>query len=188
MKARIAAVARRHPGLTYVAVPCTVLLLLVLALWPAPQESHPFGSAAGAELIAQDRPAPDFSRPLVAGTGELSLQELRGNVVVVNFWASWCTACRSELPRLRALSRANDGVVFLGVDEQDTRSRGQDMIRKVRPGYRNVFDPDGSLLHVFGSIGVPSTFILDRVGRIRYEAFGEADSAALGAAIATVVR
>lgn len=188
MNPRIAAAARRHPGLTFIALPCAVLVILVLALWPAAHSTgQPSpGLAAGAAPVAQDRPAPDFSRSLLAGRSEFSLRRLRGNVVVVNFWASWCRACRSELPQLRALSRQNRGVVFLGVDEQDSRSSGQAAVRELRPGYRNVFDPDGGVLRAFGSFGVPSTFIVDRAGRIRYATVGEADSAALGAAIAQV--
>ena len=188
MNARIAAAAQRHPGLMFIALPGAVLVLLVLALWPAPQTSGGvFGAdAAGAVPVAADRPAPEFSRPLLAGTGQLSSYRLHGNVVVVNFWASWCSACRSELPQLRALSHETGGVVFLGVDEQDTRSKGQAMIDRLRPDYPNVFDPDASLLHAFRSLAVPSTFIVDRTGRIRYQAFGATDSAALAAAIAEV--
>lgn len=188
MNARIAAAAHRHPGLMFVALPGAVLVLLLLALWPAPQSSGGvFGAdGAGAVPVAANRPAPDFSRPLLVGAGQLSSHRLTGNVVVVNFWASWCTACRSELPQLRALSHETRGVVFVGVDEQDTRSRGQALIGRLRPHYPNVFDPDASLLHAFRSLAVPSTFIVDRAGRIRYQAFGETDPAALAAAIAEV--
>jgi cytochrome c biogenesis protein CcmG/thiol:disulfide interchange protein DsbE len=165
-----------------VALPCAVLTAAVLLLWPAPQTA-PDRSPGAAPVVAQDRPAPDFSRPLVTGAGELGLPRLRGSVVVVNFWASWCAACREELPRLRSLARQQRGVVFLGVDEQDTRSGGRGFVRRFRPGYRSVLDADGSLLRRFGSIGVPSTFIVDRSGRIRYEALGAVDAAALRDAI-----
>lgn len=179
---RFAAAARRHPGLTFVALPCAIIALAVLALWPAP---HTAGQrfSAGVAPVAQDRPAPDFSRPLLAGAGTLSLHQLRGNVVVVNFWASWCAACRGELPRLRALAHRQRAVVFLGVDDEDTRSGGQAFVRRFRPGYRNVFDPSGSLLRAYGSVGLPSTFIVDRSGRIRYQAIGVFDPAALRTAL-----
>lgn len=177
---------RRHPGLSFVALPCTVLVLLVLALWPAdPGNSHSLTTNGGALVpVAQNRPAPDFSRPLVTGAGELSLRQFRGAVVVVNFWASWCAVCRTELPRLRALASQQPGVVFLGVDDHDTRSGGQAVARRLRPGYPSVSDPEGTLLRAFGSIGVPSTFVVDRTGRIRFQAFGAVDAAALGTAVA----
>lgn len=178
-----AAAARRHPGLTFVALPCVVIVLAVLALWPAPHTPQQ-GLAAGVALVAQDRPAPAFSRPLLSGPGTLSLRQLRGNLVVVNFWASWCAACRGELPRLRDLAHRERGVVFVGVDEQDTRSSGQAFVRRFRPGYRNVFDPSGGLLREYGSIGLPTTFIIDRTGRIRYQGFGALDAANLRTALA----
>lgn len=179
---RLTVAARRHPGLTFVALPCVVVVVAVLALWPAP---HSGGQrfTAGVAPVAQDRPAPDFSRPLLAGPGALSLHQLRGSVVVVNFWASWCAACRGELPRLRALAHTQRGVVFLGVDDEDTRAGGQDFVRRFRPGYRNVIDPSGSLLRAYGAIGLPSTYIVDRTGRIRYQAIGVFDPTALRTAL-----
>jgi cytochrome c biogenesis protein CcmG/thiol:disulfide interchange protein DsbE len=173
----------------FVALPCAVLALAVLALWPAGRPASELFAAgnAGVVPVAQDRPAPDFSEPLVGGAGTLSLRQFRGNVVVVNFWASWCTACRNEAPQLRALARRQRGVVFLGVDEQDTRSGGEGFIRQFGLGYRSVFDPDGSLLRAFGSIGVPSTFIVDRSGRIQYQALGAFDPKAFTRVLAGAV-
>jgi thiol-disulfide isomerase/thioredoxin len=180
---KLAAAARRHPGVSFVAVPCTVLALAVLALWPDPRPA-PGSAGPGVPVAARIRPAPDLSRSLLTGTGDVTPQQFHGAVVVVNFWASWCPPCRDEAARLRALARESRGTVFLGVDEQDTRSGGQGFLRRYRPGYRSVFDPSGSLLHAFGSIGVPSTYILDRRGRIRYQAFGPIDPAAVKGAIA----
>ncbi|MEP6599639.1 MAG: redoxin domain-containing protein [Actinomycetota bacterium] len=183
---RLAAAARRHPGLSFVAVPCTVLVLALLALWPTPHPTHNLARTAGADVavVAQNRPAPDFSRPLLSGAGDVTLRQMHGNVLVVNFWASWCAACRNEVPQLAALARQQRDVVFLGVDEQDTRSAGQAFIRRFRPGYRSVSDPGGSLLRAFRSIGVPSTFIVDRNGQIRYQALGTVSAAALSHAVA----
>lgn len=183
-----AAMARRHPGVTFVALPCVVLALAVLALWPTgPGAGDPGAGIAGAAPVAQDRPAPDFSEPLVSGAGTLSLNQFRGDVVVVNFWASWCNACRSEVPRLRTLAQQR-GVVLVGVDELDIRSRAQGFVHRLRPGFRSAFDPRGSLLRAFGSDGLPSTFIVDRGGRIRYQALGAVDAAALNRAVATLAR
>lgn len=189
MNAWIAA-ARRHPGLSFVALPCAVLVLVVLALWPAGHTTGQPSTAntAGMAPVAQDRPAPDFSRPLLTGGGEVSLRQFRGKVVVINFWASWCAACRSELPQLRALAHQLSRVVFIGVDEHDTRSGGQAVLHRLQLGYRSVFDASGNVLRAFGSIGVPCTFIVDRTGRIRYQAFGAVDPAALATAASRVAR
>lgn len=183
----LAAAARRHPGVTFVALPCAVIAVAVMALWPAPRSPEQ-RFTAGVAPVAQDRPAPEFSRPLLSDPGTLSLRQLRGSVVVVNFWASWCAACRGEVPGLRALAHRQRGVVFLGVDEHDTRPGGQDFMHRLRPGYPSVFDPSGDLLRAFGSVGLPSTFIVDGSGRIRYAALGAVDAAALRSAVAQVAR
>ena len=98
--------------------------------------------------------------------GDLSLGELRGFPVVLNFWASWCIPCRDEAPALEAAARAHRGrVVFLGVDVQDFASDARSFVRKYDVPYASARDGDGSVYDAYGLTGVPETYYLDARGR-----------------------
>ena len=120
------------------------------------------------------KPAPDFSLALLEG-GTLTLRELRGKVVVVNFWASWCyPACYEEAPVLERNWRAyrDREVVVLGVDIQDREEAAQKFVRDFGLTFPNVRDVDGKVSVEYGIYGVPETFFLDRQGRIRAKHVG----------------
>jgi cytochrome c biogenesis protein CcmG/thiol:disulfide interchange protein DsbE len=117
-----------------------------------------------------DRPSPAFTRPLLSERGSLSLRRYEGHVVVVNFWASWCTACRSEASQLESVWRAfrGRGVRFVGVDYQDDRGAAIDFARSLGMSYPSVLDTDGRVGGDFGIFGLPTTYIIGPDTRIRY--------------------
>lgn len=120
-------------------------------------------------LIGQ--PAPAAVLPELDGGGSVSLAELRGSIVVVNFWASWCVACRDEHPVLVAAAHTyrDRGVVMVGVDYQDSPSSATAFLDELGRGgdnYRYVTDPGSRTALDFGLFGVPETFVLDRSGVI----------------------
>lgn len=191
VRQRIGGVARRHPGVVLLAMPCSVAAVVVLTLWPSGGVPRADRAAAltGVMPVAQHRPAPDFNRPPVTGHGRVSLRGPQRDVVVVSFWASWCAACKSEAGQLRDLAareRAH-GVRFLGIDQEDTRAAARAFLASSRPGYPNAYDPDGGLLRAYGGIGLPSTFIVDRRGDIRFQAIGAFRVGAFQAALDKVV-
>ena len=120
-------------------------------------------------------PAPGFALPRLDGNGEFRLASLRGKVVLVNFWATWCDPCRKEIPRLQKAWTRYRGrdVVFLGVDAQDFRGRARRALRKYGVTYPNVYDGQGRVLKRYGGLPLPRTFVLDRRGRIVGYYFGE---------------
>lgn len=121
------------------------------------------------------RPAPAFALDLFDG-GRLDLADLRGKVVVVNFWASWCyPACWNEAPRLEAVwQRYKDrGVVIVGIVYQDTEERAGEFIRRFGKTYPNGLDPRSRIAIEYGVYGVPETFFIDREGRITHKQIGE---------------
>lgn len=124
-------------------------------LWPV-TETWP----ANAETILAD--------------GHVSTRELGGRPAVINFWASWCIPCRTEMPRLVASASAHRGRVrFLGVDVQDFKSDARTFLRKYRANYVSVRDGSGTTYAAFGLTGVPETYFVDAEGRITGHYAGE---------------
>ncbi|MBA3264170.1 MAG: TlpA family protein disulfide reductase [Thermoleophilaceae bacterium] len=100
--------------------------------------------------------------------GEVSLTELRGQPVVLNFWASWCPPCREEAPRLEAGWRTarREGVLFLGLDMQDLPGDARDFIREFELSYPQVRDDGDDVARDWGVTGLPETFFISRRGRV----------------------
>lgn len=131
----------------------------------------------GSALIG--RPAPDFALETLQGDATVRLAELRGQVVVVNFWASWCRECRVEHPDLvAAWERYRDrGVVFLGIAFQDRPSASRAYVEDVGGGWPTLADPGSRAAIAYGVFGIPETFVIDRsglvgrryVGPVRYD-------------------
>lgn len=113
-------------------------------------------------------PAPDFS--LLTFNGEtVALSELTGNVVVINFWASWCPPCRDEAPYLEATWRKykNQGVVFIGVDYVDTELEALAFIDEFEITYPNGPDLGTEISQAYRIKGVPETFFVAKDGTLR---------------------
>lgn len=122
-------------------------------------------------LIGQ--PATPFSLTLFEGR-VLSLEELRGKVVFLNFWASWCPPCRAEARTLEAAWQAykERDVVFVGVDIQDQEEDARAFIREFGITYPNGRDAAGRIAIDYGVWGIPETFFINRQGRITYKHVG----------------
>ena len=114
----------------------------------------------------------------VEGEGEeRSLEDLRGQVVVVNFWASWCGPCRVEQPDLNEAHELtpDDEVAFLGVNIGDSQANAIAHLREFEVAYPSLFDPENVYSGRFRGVGprtIPSTVFLDREGRIAARVFG----------------
>jgi cytochrome c biogenesis protein CcmG/thiol:disulfide interchange protein DsbE len=116
------------------------------------------------------KPAPDFTLAALnkqAGP-PFHLAEFKGKLVVINFWASWCDPCKEEAPLLQAEWRRAQaqGVIFIGIDFQDSQSDGLNFLQQHGITYANVVDPNGATGINYGVTGVPETFFIDRRGVI----------------------
>jgi cytochrome c biogenesis protein CcmG/thiol:disulfide interchange protein DsbE len=120
------------------------------------------------------RRAPAFTLRTLDGSRTVRLSNLRGQVVIVNFWASWCAACREEHPALQAAwERYRDqGVVLLGVDFEDRKGLAIDFMREMGGDWPVVEDPGGRTALDYGVYGVPETFFIGRDGVVRFKRVG----------------
>jgi len=123
--------------------------------------------------ILTGQPAPDFSLTLFDGR-TVRLSDFRGKVVFLNFWASWCPPCRVEAPLLEQSWQRykGQGVVFLGVDIQDTEEAARRFIQEFGITYMNGRDPKNRIAIDYGVYGIPETFFIDRDGQITYKHIG----------------
>ena len=119
--------------------------------------------------------APPFTLQ-VYGEKPLSLEDLRGKVVILNFWASWCfPACYDEAPLLeQTWQRLRDrGVMVVGVDVQDTERAAREFMERFKLSFPNGPDPAGKIAIDYGVYGVPETFVIDQQGIITFKRVGE---------------
>jgi peroxiredoxin len=129
--------------------------------------------------------APAFRLKRLSGAGTVSLAALRGKAVVLNFWASDCIPCKQEMPRLqRAATRwAAKGVAVVGIDVVDSRRAAQAFARKHGVTYAIGYDPLGDTAGPYGVLATPTTFFVDRRGRIVKRILGPVSEADLDAQI-----
>lgn len=120
-------------------------------------------------------PAPDFSLPMLAG-GTFRLSELKGKVVMLNFWATWCVPCRTEMPAIEELyQRYKDrGFEVVGVNLDLLSISGVEaFVKEVGVTFPIVLDPTWSTARAYRVIGLPTTYLLDRAGNVVVREIGE---------------
>lgn len=113
--------------------------------------------------------APDFTLPTNSGEN-LRLAELRGNVVMLNFWASWCGPCRQEMPLLEAMSQryAAAGFTLLGIDVEEDNTDALKIVNDLKISYPILFDTENKVSKLYSVETMPTTVMVDKKGQIRY--------------------
>ncbi len=168
-----AAATRRHvPVWAQIAIWTTLLALLVLVGIGLKRTQQ--GTAQPGD------PVPAFTLTFFKGyeyndLGAVRISDLRGRVVLVNFWASWCKPCEQEAPHLQQAweyYQSNPDVVFLGIDYVDTEPAARLFLQKFHNNYPNGPDTGTVISQLFRIKGVPETYILGTDGVIRYVEIG----------------
>ena len=169
---------RRWTRLAWVLVPALLFLGVIVAATLRQSGPPRIGDAA-----------PSFEAPLLEGDGTLSLSELEGQPVLINFWASWCVPCRDEAPLLKsAHERYGDEVAFVGVNIKDARDAAIAFDEEFGLEYPDVRDVGSVIFSDFGLTGQPETFILDAEGKVAQHINGPLpDMATLDALITDVL-
>jgi thiol-disulfide isomerase/thioredoxin len=153
------------------------LLLIVPLLLLAGCSGTPAAQTSGITLISigDRKPAPELTGELLDGNGTFNLADHPGDVVVVNFWGSWCGPCVAEADDLEQTyqSTKDDGVTFVGVNIRDDRDKAL-RFAELRSTYPSVFDPSSRLSIGFAvpPTATPTTIIIDRQSRIAATVFG----------------
>ncbi|MCA0240400.1 MAG: DsbE family thiol:disulfide interchange protein [Proteobacteria bacterium] len=120
------------------------------------------------------KPAPAFTRPqLKTGQPDFDPAQMKGQVWVLNVWASWCAPCREEHPILVAAARQPGAVPIVGLNYKDEGRAAEDWLRRLGDPYQAVaVDRDGRVGIDYGVYGVPETFVIDRDGIVRLKHIG----------------
>jgi cytochrome c biogenesis protein CcmG, thiol:disulfide interchange protein DsbE len=153
-------------GIATAVIAAAAALVALLAYGVASQRTDT--SIEDAVATGDRVDAPEETLPLLGADGEGSLADYRGQVVVLNFWASWCPPCIDELPLLERTQRRIEsrGATVLGVNYKDIPEDALEFVRRFRLSYPNLRDRDGEYAEDFAAVGFPETFVVDRRGRI----------------------
>ena len=175
--------ALRWTGLTIAAA--AVVLAVVLA------------SRFGADPSLVDSPllgqsAPEFDVPTLDGSNRVALSDLEGEIVVINFFASWCLECRKEHPDLVATSDAfaGKGVTFVQISYQEDADDSLTYLAEAGTSDATLYlmDERSRTAIAYGVFGIPETFFIDPAGTVVGKIIGEADALILGATIDAIRR
>jgi peroxiredoxin len=122
---------------------------------------------AGISILKERRNPIDFSLPLLTG-GNASLSSYRGKVVLLNFWATWCPPCRAEMPSMEVLYQRlkNQGLEILAVDLGEDTATVQQFIRNNPYTFPVLLDRNNRIGSQYGARSIPTTFVIDREGKI----------------------
>lgn len=139
----------------------TASLMLLISIFAS--------SVFAATALKEPEEAPDFTLKSLKGSN-LKLSEFRGDVVMINFWATWCGPCRQEMPILNDLylKYRDMGFTLLGVNVEKNTTKAANMIRDLKVVFPVLFDTENSVSKLYKVEAMPSTVLVDRDGKLRY--------------------
>ncbi len=161
------------PPITVILGLAAGVLLLIFGVRGLLAQSAPAVEPGSDVAIHSEGPV-DFELPDFSGR-TIHLSDYRGHPVLVNLWAAWCPPCRAEMPDLVRFYQAHqaEGVILLAVDSADTRQKAEAFMQNQPMPFPVLFDPKGRLMDSFGVQGLPSTFVVDTSGKVRFAWTGQ---------------
>jgi peroxiredoxin len=140
----------------------------------AAASEHLFQAMGMAKLPA--KPAPDFTLPDLTGQ-QVSLHDYRGQVVFLNFWATWCIPCREEMPAMERLHQAfqSQGLAILAVDLKETLDKVRAFFEQHRLSFTALLDESGAVFRDYQVMGLPTTYLISREGTLLARGVGGRD-------------
>ena len=168
----------RFPVKTVVSALLLLLLLLV--------------STRPASALGEGDRAADFEAPLLQSGQTVALSDHRGKVVYLDFWASWCDPCRIAIPEIEKMRTqfSKDDFQVVAVNLDKSKKKATKFLKKNPTGYPSLSDPKGKLPRIFGLETMPTSYVIDRKGVIRYvhRGFRKGDMEEIRAQIAKLVK
>jgi cytochrome c biogenesis protein CcmG/thiol:disulfide interchange protein DsbE len=160
-----------------------LIVASLLGFWWLGRSASP-GPAAADTSPSQGRLAPDFVLQDMNGKS-VRLRDLRGQVVLINLWATWCPPCRAEMPDLAAVYNAYkaEGFVLLGVDDQERKETISDFLTRNPLPYPILLDVDSRVARAYSTDYLPASFLIDRRGVLRATLPGQSSRAQLEATL-----
>jgi cytochrome c biogenesis protein CcmG, thiol:disulfide interchange protein DsbE len=164
---------RKGVVVSVIAVAAALLALLAYGVASQGTDTSIDDALAEGERVE----APRASLPLLGSEREGTLADYRGQVVLLNFWASWCPPCVEELPLLERTQRRLEGrgATVLGVNYKDLPEDALGFVRRFGVSFPSLRDRDGEYAERFAAVAFPETFVIDRRGRIAATRRGPVD-------------
>ncbi|MDP2715313.1 TlpA disulfide reductase family protein [Rheinheimera sp.] len=130
------------------------------------------GCLLGSGIVSSKALAIELSE--LDGSPVSSMQQLNGKVILVDFWASWCVPCRKSFPWLNAMQQRHgaEGLLVLAVNEDNERSDARRFLQQIPAQFAVLYDEAGALAQQYRLMGMPSSFLIDKKGQIRYRHIG----------------
>lgn len=187
----------RIKKIVYLGIIATVVIVIVYAVAISltnnsastanSRSTQPTGVENGGPLVG--RKAPDFSLPgVLPNSTPVTLSHYLGHPVVLNFFASWCVPCKTELPEFASLSKSDVGKVqFIGVDENDTIGPGSALIKATGVTYPTGFDGGAKLVQPYHIIGLPTTLFINSKGVVVEDIAGQISLSTLKQGVSRLV-
>jgi thiol-disulfide isomerase/thioredoxin len=182
--------ARPNPPLGLFAIGAGLLLVGLLAFFALPGDSQETrAQSIGSVPVPVDYPAPALRLEQLQG-GNAALADYAGQVVLVNFWATWCPPCKAEMPTLQAYYEAHraEGFILVAVNAGDPAAEVQAFVDKIGLTFPVWLDPETAGMRAFRTMGLPSSYVIDRAGQVRLAWSGEIAREALEKYVTPIIQ